>query len=695
MLKTFQWSGFIVVMMIVISLLFTQAAFADEPCGDIVTTSDGEEFSEPIEDCDFPFGPIQTNDNLEISFQDIQLEDGGVYPIAGQSGAVVPSNVSPFAFGTVYKHRDSDFVVVGHTFGGSVPFIAGTYSIYVSEMELILVDSYLDTLKNFLIPTAHAALNDATVITFEVIEEVIEPEIDELILQYAPILYFHEDEDYFPMDVESFVEGSALWSKNGEDSQLHSSDSLTFDVFEGITASGDDTSDMYLAFSSPDTARTIDLASAKAKYDSIKKDDPTVYYHKMTDTTDYGKTFTVLQYWYFYAMNNWGEQGGYNDHEGDWESTFVFLNDDEDPEYVAYSSHLNDQYAFNNIKQYSSVRRAWDSEDVGKDGGRVKDYVALGSHANYANLNKLNNTVPTPHGFKFDQVSSSGNIAFTNLSSLTSISLQDWAEYKGLFGTFTNQEGFSGPQGPTHINVTTQTRYSEPIEWAGLNNFFKLAVNTATDTVEDTKQGIKMVFDVLLSIGTNIVIERYDEYITFSTNVAEFNPLPYFFEVTSDTDTSGLTMTLSYDPEYLESTGQLAEDLVILYHNPVTDLLEVLDSVVDIEAHTVTAYTPHMSRYLLGFQDKEEVVATSTASTTHQEESRTEHNYGSRINRGNTPVPEVLGASVSIVSSDELEELVFMITQLSESYLIMNSTQKEALQIILRDTVFLLDSLRK
>jgi hypothetical protein len=110
---------------------------------------------------------------------------------------------------------------------------------------------------------------------------------------------------------------------------------------------------------------------------------------------------------------------------------------------------------------------------------------------------------------------------------------------------------------------------------------------------------------------------------------------------------------------------------------------------------TATFDVSHFSRYALALQHTEEVVATSTASTTHQEESRTEHNYGSRINRGNTPVPEVLGASVSIVSSDELEELVFMITQLSESYLIMNSTQKEALQIILRDTVFLLDSLRK
>ena len=44
-------------------------------------------------------------------------------------------------------------------------------------------------------------------------------------------------------------------------------------------------------------------------------------------------------------MNNWLAKGGTNNHEGDWESVFIFLNKKtEEPEYVAFedNAHLND-----------------------------------------------------------------------------------------------------------------------------------------------------------------------------------------------------------------------------------------------------------------------------------------------------------------------------------------------------------------
>jgi hypothetical protein len=570
----------------------------------------------------------------------------------------------------------------------------GTFTAVFTE-KIICVSSidrsWVDRIYSWIIPTAHAQYCSGTpriyTLTFEIAEKSIVLPVDPLILQYAPILYFHPSEDYFPMDVESFMEASALW-ETGSDTQLKTAGELTFEEFESVVESGIDTSDMYLAFSDPDTPGSIDLQRAKSTYVALKQDDPTVYYHKMTDTTDYGKTFTVLQYWYFYAMNNWGEKDGYNDHEGDWESTFVFLNDDEEPEYVAYSSHLNDQYAFNNIKQYSSVRREWNSEYIGKDGDRVKDYVALGSHANYFDSDTLNNTVPTLRGFKFDKISSSGGVVYSHLSSLTKISTESWTEYEGLWGTYTDTLGGNGPQGPTHINITGQTRFSEPVEWSGLNNFFKLAVNTATDTVEDTKQGIKMVFDVLLDIGTKIVIERYDEYIAFGTNVAQFRPLPFFFDVTSDTDTSGVTMTLSYDPEYLGSIGELAADLVILYYNPATDLVEVLDSVVDTEDHTVTAYTPHLSRYLLGFEEKEVVVESEIAVTTVQ----TTRSYGTRVQR---PEAKVLGVSATVRQGqvEQIEVLAEEIMLLLSRQEDLTETQRKVLSKVLMKALNLLEGI--
>ena len=101
-------------------------------------------------------------------------------------------------------------------------------------------------------------------------------------------------------------------------------------------------------------AGDIDLTSAFEKYTAMVESEAatsTVYGYRMDEcyTDDFEKEhcFIVLQYWYFYAMNNWGEQGGFNNHEGDWESVFVFLDKlTELPQYVAYSAHHNDSYNF-------------------------------------------------------------------------------------------------------------------------------------------------------------------------------------------------------------------------------------------------------------------------------------------------------------------------------------------------------------
>jgi hypothetical protein len=39
----------------------------------------------------------------------------------------------------------------------------------------------------------------------------------------------------------------------------------------------------------------------------------------------HNRGYVVIQYWFFYAYNDWGtSHGGVNDHEGDWEAVFVF-----------------------------------------------------------------------------------------------------------------------------------------------------------------------------------------------------------------------------------------------------------------------------------------------------------------------------------------------------------------------------------
>lgn len=70
---------------------------------------------------------------------------------------------------------------------------------------------------------------------------------DPLILKYEPILYFHPEENFYPVDAESFVLYSSLWDSKGKepDVQLGYEYDLTLN---DLTPEGADTSGWYLQF---------------------------------------------------------------------------------------------------------------------------------------------------------------------------------------------------------------------------------------------------------------------------------------------------------------------------------------------------------------------------------------------------------------------------------------------------------------
>jgi hypothetical protein len=81
-------------------------------------------------------------------------------------------------------------------------------------------------------------------------------------------------------------------------------------------------------------------AAAEQKYRAQADPGSCPYYGRVT--RDRG--FVALQYWFFYAMNDWRSTfGGVNDHEADWEQVTVFLPDpphlSSRPAWVAFSSH--------------------------------------------------------------------------------------------------------------------------------------------------------------------------------------------------------------------------------------------------------------------------------------------------------------------------------------------------------------------
>ena len=87
---------------------------------------------------------------------------------------------------------------------------------------------------------------------------------------------------------------------------------------------------------------------------------------------------TILQYFFFYALNDWRHHDGFNNHQGDWEGVFVFLEEvkgkaDSMPKFVGFSQHhLGEVFP-------------WDAVHKETFNGQEHPviYVATGSHANY------------------------------------------------------------------------------------------------------------------------------------------------------------------------------------------------------------------------------------------------------------------------------------------------------------------------
>lgn len=103
-----------------------------------------------------------------------------------------------------------------------------------------------------------------------------------------------------------------------------------------------------------------------------------VYYGRVVrEEDDEGNRWTVLQYHYFYAFNDWRlAANGMNHHEGDWEMTAVYLKNDQP------FALLMSQHGAGNVEKWENVLKVKDAE--GNETTHPIVYAALGSHANYS-----------------------------------------------------------------------------------------------------------------------------------------------------------------------------------------------------------------------------------------------------------------------------------------------------------------------
>jgi uncharacterized protein (UPF0335 family) len=250
-----------------------------------------------------------------------------------------------------------------------------------------------------------------------------------LLRRFEPVIRYTRGEQFFPMDVEPYVQACSLWMQRpGEDPVcLIPEGKLTLDKLAGPHAGGFGTV-VFLKFIEPldipklaayqlqqrlrrkdrqdvfragrgrlarvgylsrfvDALFSLTLlargrvpgdtaAAAVLEYQRILAEgEHYCYYGRVVRQ----KGWIALQYWFFYPFNNWRSGFfGANDHEADWEMIYVYLSESDGgearPQWVAYASH-----------DFSGddLRRRWDDPELEKVGQHPVIYPGAGSHASY------------------------------------------------------------------------------------------------------------------------------------------------------------------------------------------------------------------------------------------------------------------------------------------------------------------------
>jgi hypothetical protein len=236
--------------------------------------------------------------------------------------------------------------------------------------------------------------------------------------QYAPILYFVNDEKCFPVDVSYAIENSYLYEiGNPTPVSLQPTASLLSNY----------TSDSYYLDNQHGTVAVGDNGIENDYQSKISTLGFTVYVH--VDTLN-----NVIQYWFFYAFN----AGDLNRHEGDWEMIQVAFIGSQ-PSHVMFSQH------------YSGQTATWSQVD--KEGDHVKVYVAKGSHANY--IKPFSGKI----GLASDTVADNGRILRPSEFTIKNLDDQAWLNFGGRWGWVGTSDsgaaeseilGEAGPNGPKY-----------------------------------------------------------------------------------------------------------------------------------------------------------------------------------------------------------------------------------------------------
>ena len=249
--------------------------------------------------------------------------------------------------------------------------------------------------------------------------------------QYAPILYFVNDETFYPVNISYALENSYLFEIGN---------STPLSIAPTIELLSQNTSDQYYLDNQRGTVAVDDNGIENDYQNHIMSLGYTVYTHVDTQSN-------VIQYWFFYAFN----AGDLNRHEGDWEMIQVVLSNGQ-PSEVMFSQH------------YSGQKATW--SQVEKEGDHVKVYVAKGSHANYIK------SFSGKAGLASDTVADNGKILRPTEYTIDLLEDQPWLSFPGRWGWVGADQstvaeamilGEAGPNGPKYREDGTMW---QPLVWA-------------------------------------------------------------------------------------------------------------------------------------------------------------------------------------------------------------------------------------
>lgn len=280
-----------------------------------------------------------------------------------------------------------------------------------------------------------------------------------LITKYEPAIKLTPNESYHPQDIDSYLGQCEL----KVDETFGNPTKIPQGQVTAASLGQHDQTNAYLQFADDTNwvapgPNTTSVNAAAAAMTGTKR----AYYAREFEQ----KGYKVLQYWFFYPMNDWGEHGGFNNHEGDWEMTTVFLqpqgNGQWEPAYAAYSAHHEGG---------DFVRHDWSALQT--EGDHPVVYVSAGSHANYPQGGTYQGADWSGQDLAgYNDKAAGGGTQIGGASGQTweqrnvidEENLPDWVKWKGQWGVTSNMPGFSGPPGP--MGREGGDMWNDPVGWA-------------------------------------------------------------------------------------------------------------------------------------------------------------------------------------------------------------------------------------